>query len=491
MLHLFLFFFQSCMHFPYEAFLNGTGLTVKLFRIQWYTTAFNRATVKWANSYPKFFQCSFDMGVFVTLGILPILLVYHLCSLYAQAASGRALSADDSARNIDQHDNVRLEIMLPGVNLPLDEIGYYIAALGICSVVHEIGHAFAAVLEDVPVTGFGFHVLLALPVAYTELGSDQLNTLRTWRKLRVLCAGVWHNVLLAGICFSIFSMLPFLFAPFYTINESVIVTGIKRDSLVTGERGLAVNDIITSINDCPVQNVDRWYECLVTSIRKQPAYCIPSEYVREHDESGPVFHTNEGITECCDQRNLRNLCFEHITTESGSYGLIELPQFMCLNVRKTIEHSLRYCHRNENVCKDSFCIKPLMNNATTVLQIKRINRPDVMYIGHPSDVALSVRVSQYVPKTGLLRAGIADGITLLLKYMVVFSLGLGLVNAIPCFCFDGYHITNTVANQLLQKYIPERNKREVIGITLTTIGTLVFVIALCKSLWHSFVQYAY
>lgn len=131
-----------------------------------------------------------------------------------------------------------------------------------------------------------------------------------------------------------------------------------------------------------------------------------------------------------------------------------------------------------------------MNNATTVLQIKRLGRPDVMYIGHPSDVALSVRVSQYVPKTVLLTAGIADGISLLLKYMVVFSLGLGLVNAIPCFCFDGYHITNTVTNHLLLKYMPERNKRDVIGVTLTSIGTFVFVIALCRSLWHSFVQYS-
>lgn len=478
------------MHYPYEAFLKGTGLTVKPFRIQWYTTAFNRAAVKWASTYPKLFTCSFDIGVFVTLALLPILLFYHLTSLYQQVTADRLTNGESGGRTTNQHDGVQLQLMLPGINLPLDEIGYYIAALGICSVVHEIGHAFAAVLEDVPVTGFGFHILLALPVAYTELGSEQMSTLRTWRKLRVLCAGVWHNVVLAAICFIIFSMLPILFTPFYTTNQSVIVTGIKRDSLVTGERGLAINDVITSINDCPVLNVDRWYECLISSIRNQPAYCIPSEYVLNHDESVPVFHTNEGVTECCDQRNPRNMCFEYITSsESGSH-LIELPQFMCLNVRKTIEHSLNYCHRNEKLCQNN-CIKPMMNNMTTVLQIKRIGRPDVMYIGHPSDVALSIRISQYVPKTFIFRAGFADGISLLLKYMVVFSLGLGIVNAIPCFCFDGYHITNTVTNHVLQRAIPERNKREMIGITLTTIGTSVFVVALCRSLWHSFVQYVY
>lgn len=485
-----IFLFQSCMHYPYDAFLKGTGLTVKPFRLQWYTTAFNRTAVKWASSYPKLFSCSFDVGVFVTLALLPVILGWHLISLYMQSTAER-LSGVGAGRSSSRHDGVQLQLMLPGVNLPLDEIGYYIAALGICSVVHEIGHAFAAVLEDVPVTGFGFHVLLAMPVAYTELGSDQLNGLRTWRKLRVLCAGVWHNVVLAAICFAIFISLPILFTPFYSTNQSVIVTGIKRDSLVAGERGLVINDVITSINDCRVQNLDQWYECLIASIRNQPAYCIPSDYVLNHDESVPVYHTSEGVTECCDQRNQRNMCFEHITSDSGSYGLIELPQFMCLNVRKTIEHSFNYCHRSEKLCKDSFCIKPMMNNLTTVLQIKRDGRPDVMYIGHPSDVALSIRVSQYVPKIFFMRAGFADGISLLLKYMVVFSLGLGLVNAIPCFCFDGYHITNTVVNHMLQRTIPERNKREMIGVTLATVGTLVFIIALCRSLWHSFVQYAY
>lgn len=479
------------MHYPYDAFLKGTGLTVRPFRISWYTTAFNRTAVKWASGYPKLFTCSFDIGVFVTLALLPSIFIWHLVSLYIHASEERLAGGEAAGRSAARTEVVQLQLMLPGVNLPLNEIGYYITALGICSVVHEIGHAFAAVLEDVPVVGFGFHVLLALPIAYTELGSDQMNVLRTWRKLRVLCAGVWHNVVLAVVCYAAFSTLSILFTPFYTTNQSVIVTSITRDSLVAGDRGLAVSDVITSINDCPVQNMDRWYECLVASIRNQPAYCIPSDYVLNHDESVPVFHTSEGVTECCDQHNQRNMCFEYMTSESGSYGLIELPQFMCLNIRKTIEHSLNYCHRSEKLCLDSFCIKPMMNNLTTVLQIKRAGRPDVMYIGHPSDVALTVRVSQYVPKTFLLGAGFADGVSLLLKYMVVFSLGLGIVNAIPCFCFDGYHITSTVTNHLFQRAIPERNKREVIGVTITTIGTLIFVIALCRSLWHSFSQYAY
>lgn len=477
------------MHYPYEAFLNGTGLTLRPFRIQWYTTAFNRMPIKWANTYPKLFAGSFDIGVIMSIILLPLVFGWHLINLYMEAMQKTSLDPNN-ALSSSQSSGVELELMLPGINLPLDEIGYYVAALAICSVVHEIGHAFAAVLEDVPVIGFGFHVLLAFPIAYTELGTDQLNGLRTWRKLRVLCAGIWHNVILAAVCFALFSTLSTLFIPFYSVGESVIVTSMKHDSPLAGEKGLTVNNIITNINDCRVNNIHTWYACLVDTIKHPPAYCIPSEYVLDHDESVPVYHTNEGVTECCNQGNTKNMCFEYMTGE-GAYGLIELPQFMCLNVRNTIEHSLDYCHRHNGRCKDSFCIKPMMNNATTLMHIKRMDKRDVMFIGHPSDLALTIKVSEFVPKTFLLGATFADGVSLLLKYMIVFSLGLAIVNVIPCFCFDGYHITNTIINYLLQSFVPERKKRECIGIGVTTIGTLFFVIAFLRSLWHSFSQHAF
>lgn len=219
-------------------------------------------------------------------------------------------------------------------------------------------------------------------------------------------------------------------------------------------------------------------------------YCIPSEYVLDHDESVPVSHTNDGVIECCDRTNVKNLCFEYMN-EEGSYSLIELPQFMCLNMRKTIDHSMSYCHRTRGKCKDSYCIKPMMNNATTLMHIKRIDKPDVMYIGHPSDLAYTIKVSPFVPKTFLLNSNVADAILLILKYLVVFSLGLATLNVIPCFYFDGYHITSATINHLFQRLIPERNRRECITIAITSIGTLFLFITLSKSVWHSVLQYAF
>lgn len=475
---------QSCMHYPYEAFLTGTGLTVRPFRVQWYTTALNRLALKWANSYPRLFTRSFDVGVVASSLLLPLVIGWHFVALYRDAAAVGKPSADP-LRSQRAASQVELDVMLPGVNLPLDEIGFYITALAVCSIVHEVGHALAAVLEDVPLNGFGVQVFLAFPVAFTELATEQLNGLRPWRKLRVFCAGVWHNILLAILALAMWSII---FLPFYTVDSSVSVIAIKPDSPLSGDRGLAVGDVITHINECRVRDAHTWYGCLANTIRNPPSYCIPSSYVLEHDESVPVYHSNEGVTECCDRNNPKNLCFEYQVSEDN-HGLVELPQFMCLNIRKTIENAISYCHGpvyGHGDCVESFCIKPMMNNATTLMRIKRSNGNDVFFIGHPSDLAFTVKISGFVPKTILFSASIAEKMSLLLKYLVVFSLGLAVVNVIPCFYFDGYYITNTLTNLILSPFI-DRNNREFIAMILKCLGTGFFIIAITRSLWHSVV----
>lgn len=130
------------MHYPYEAFLNGTGLTIKPFRIQWYTTALNRITIKWAHTYPKLFTCSFDAGVFASICLLPLMLLWQMKPYILNAFSSHGLDTiasgdgmrtkpdgggggSSSSSNAGSGSGLEFELMLPGVNLPLDEISYY------------------------------------------------------------------------------------------------------------------------------------------------------------------------------------------------------------------------------------------------------------------------------------------------------------------------------------------------------------------------------
>lgn len=461
------------MHYPYDAFLRGTGLTVKFLRLNWFTTAFNRTIVKWGTAYPRLFSHSFDIGVYISVFLLPFAVFVVFISSIIDTNGG-------SVKLPENFEAPRLEIVLPGINLPTDEIGFYVAALLVCSVVHELGHAIAGVLEDVPVTGFGILVFFMLPVAYTGLSTDHINSLKMWKKLKVFCAGIWNNIILSAFAYILLLILPILMTPMFSLNSSVIVTDVMESSPIFGIKGLMPNDVITEINSCKVKNWDSWFDCLIETIKYQPAYCISADFVHQNEESIPIIHSNSGSIECCDSKNKANSCFEYMTDDSEN----ELPQHMCLNVRKTIEHSTDYCHKTVK-CPSGFCIKPLMNNATTIIHIKRGSTPDIIYMGQPGDISRTVKISEFVPKTNLLGPSFGDTIFLFLKYIVVFSSGLAVLNLMPCFGFDGQHILSTILNHFLAKIVPQKSKRELISLCFTVVGTILIFITFIKAIWTS------
>uniref|UniRef100_A0A182SZ79 Membrane-bound transcription factor site-2 protease n=1 Tax=Anopheles maculatus TaxID=74869 RepID=A0A182SZ79_9DIPT len=481
-------FFKSCMHYPYDAFLRGTGLTVKFLRLQWHTTALNRSIVKWSTKYPKILDCSFNAGVYLSLVLMPFAVVMIVISslqtnLHGQSAKVVTSSGTGGDSRTPGRRMVEIDLVVPGVNLPMNEIGYYIAALAINSVVHELGHGLAAVLEDVQIKGFGLHVLLIIPMAYTQLDLDQLNTLRLWKKLRVLCAGIWHNLVLGLFTYLLFISTPLLFSALYRTSDGVIVTSLKNNSPMAGSRGLEQGDIIKSINSCEIHHEESWFECLLHTIHSPPAYCVSTDFVHLNDESVPMSHKNDGLIECCGSENTASSCFEYMV--DANEDDVALPQHMCLNIRKTIENSFGYCQHNGQ-CSEGHCFKPSINNYTTIMQIRRESKPDVIYIGHPGDATRTVQVSRFVPKTGLFAPRFADSIQLLLKYVTVFAIGLAFINVMPCYGFDGQHIVNTLLSDgTIQQRIPQKNKRDMISLVVNVVGTLFVFILLIKVFWLS------
>lgn len=420
----------------------------------------------------------------MSIVLLPIIFVWHFVWTFLIRQS----AYQDAKAAAPPQSDVGLEIMIPGVNLPVNEIGYYICALGLCSVIHELGHALAAVLVDVPVTGFGVQLTLLFPVAFTEINTDRLNAAKLWHKLRVLTAGIWHNILLAGVCYLVFVSLFVIFLPIYSSNSGVIVIEVHQKSPVLGARGMSPGDIVKEINGCSVRNMDEWFSCLKRSIQQTPAYCISSDFILNHDETVPLFHTADGLIECCDPNVKKNVCFEKEVEEEEH--LLETPQHMCLDARTAIEHSSKFCHEDVSKCVDSFCIRPMLSNSTTIIQIHRQNTDqDMMYIGHPADISRTVFVSEFIPKTSIFPPQFADGVAQFLRYVIVFSLGLAFVNALPCYSFDGQHIVSTLVQHGLQNVIPERSKRDLIAVAITCLGTAIFLAGLLKIVYTTYFRY--
>lgn len=369
--------------------------------------------------------------------------------------------------------NVLVEPVIPGVNLPASELGYYCLALLVCSIFHELGHAIAAVHEDVHLISVGVNILFILPVAYVNLGTEKFNSLNPWRKLRITCAGVWHNVVLAVLAYVLFCCLPFVFSSLFYVNNGVFVSEMYKNSPLLGQRGLSKGDTIIQINDCNVLNETSWEQCLKDMNAVKPAFCVESELIHELDESVPLRHVSNGIYDCCSANKNAHLCFEYLENNDG---IMEIPPHVCLPVRSVLERSHQFCTNSVKNCLNNLhCIRPMLSNSTNLFKIKVVGKRDVVYIGLESDLLNTVEVSPYIPKYIFQSSVIPDVLTKLLKYLVVFSAGLALINILPCIFMDGQHIVNGLVHILLGTTLGSVHNINFTSLIISLCGTIILV----------------
>lgn len=477
------------MLLPYKNLLEFTGIDIKLFKISWQTTYFNRLIGKFGRKFSRLHKKSYSLGVCFTILLFPIAISLVISSLIPKSNKNDVGNTSATSEGVGN-----MEILLPGVNLPLQDVGYYVTALLICSVLHEAGHGIAAYLEDVTVLGFGLHLMLIVPIATTEIDTLQMRHLNVWKKLKIFSAGIWHNFLLAAFSYGLLLLIPMLLAPIYSTNNAVFITHINKNSPIRGgEKGLYIGDSITMINGCLVKSDDDFINCLQGTIENHPAYCVNEDFVRDNEESDQeIRHEKNGLISCCPQNEVSVNCFENLSHNDHHL------QYFCLNIRRTVEHSATYCHTNHECPEDTFCIKALLQNSSTILHIRRENRQtDFVYFGHPADIIRAVKVSNFVPKTKVFNPWLGDAIVMLLKYIIVFSSGLvsysdiilsiyklmnyhfqAIVNVIPCYGLDGQLLAESIIMNLPTSVISKKRKKLISSIVNLLGSFLLFTTVL-------------
>ncbi|XP_066994177.2 membrane-bound transcription factor site-2 protease isoform X2 [Anabrus simplex] len=462
-----------CALFFFDTLFKNTGFQIEVLRVRWFTTAFNRLVQKWGTWHPKLLQCWFTMGSWFSLGLLP------LATYLIIKASIDIWQTDSDGNGSKQTQAPVLEPMVPGINIPISDLGYYVITLITCSVVHEVGHAIAAVREDVHISGFGLVLVFFLPVAYVHLNTDQLQSLPPKRQLRILCAGIWHNVVLTVFAAVLLALLPLLFYPAYDSGSGVAVQNIQKGSPVMGPTGLQQGDRVIAVNQCEVLDSDSWYSCIVQAVKQQsPGYCISAELVKEHDESIPVRQLPGGAVECCGANSPDHLCFEYLETEEGT---LELPQHSCLPGRIVVETADLMCNAARDCTSGLHCLKPSLENGTKLVRIERLDAKLVLFLGHPAEIFHTVLISDYVPLYFILSSAIPEMVTRMCKYITIFSAGLAVINVIPCYFFDGQYIVRALTDFLLGKKIPRKSVRRAIAVFVTVFGSF-FLFLNCISI---------
>lgn len=76
--------------------------------------------------------------------------------------------------------------------------------------------------------GFGLYVFGVVPAAFVELPTEGFANLSARNRLKIVCAGVWHNFVLAAFCAAILFANPYILSPIYSPVDGVVVAKIDH-----------------------------------------------------------------------------------------------------------------------------------------------------------------------------------------------------------------------------------------------------------------------
>ncbi|KAI8875335.1 peptidase M50 [Backusella circina FSU 941] len=362
----------------------------------------------------------------------------------------------------EQNDQVFLP-MIPGVTLPMSHIGYYLLALAICGSFHEAGHAIASFSEGVPIQSAGMFILYLYPGAFVNIPDQLLQNLEPLRQLRIMCAGVWHNLIL--YLFSYISLsgglkLLLLLMGWQSLegdHRGVSVVHVRESSPLAMH--LPASSIIYQLDDFALNNnIIDWNSYLLDEDGQHTidtGFCVPSNY-------------EYAMRDCCEitqdfpfgqSENASISCFSHFPI-SFDEKRICLPTLKVLTLQE--EWDVGRCKRTEDCHRqEDMCVVPYTPMATG--QVVRIYVRYPSWIGNEDereqvfvfegelvDIWESVKVSILTPRYWFLPSSLPHILELLLRYISSFTLALALLNILPAFKLDGEFALEQLLTMILQ-----------------------------------------
>ncbi|KAJ3011370.1 Membrane-bound transcription factor site-2 protease, partial [Thoreauomyces humboldtii] len=250
---------------------SASSFTHSFGQIHYETSLLNPVFRSLGARFARFWRPWFAVGAVVgttclviAVGVLAKSLGDVISLSVGGSLAGKEIHSEDGPQSVDFRANSTLMLstggslgqavggngfvsLIPGVNLPLSLMPYYLTALLVCGVFHELGHALAAVIHRVPVQSSGIFLAVIYPGAFVSLHESTLSLLAPVHRLHIICAGVFHNGVLAILALVALYASPVLLSPGYEVlTNSVAVLGVSQESPLFGH--LAVRTRVASIN---------------------------------------------------------------------------------------------------------------------------------------------------------------------------------------------------------------------------------------------------
>ncbi|KAH6579668.1 hypothetical protein BASA61_010100 [Batrachochytrium salamandrivorans] len=337
--------------------------------------------------------------------------------------------------------------LIPGINLDMVGFLYFSATVMVSAVFHELGHALCASSFRVPVISTGLFLFIAWPGAFVELHSAVLAHRTSFDRLRIACAGIWHNIVLATVAYAALVHLPSFLWLFYnscsTTQAGVLVVSVEAFAMGDLGKALRAGDVITAIDGIDVVDGMSGWKSAFSTIA-DPSY-LASDL--SFGRCVPGVHLNAVPRSACCSQNTEALCLWNIEAFEHE-GL--LPR-RCAPLEASF-FDLPRCANAHDCSYGDICMAPKMamtGDRILKLTVRSLGSDGalddtngdriVTFSGDPMDIFYHVLVSEHIPRwsRNILFIWIPIIIETFLRYVVSLNGALAVLNSVPAFNLDG------------------------------------------------------
>ncbi|WP_371801942.1 site-2 protease family protein [Candidatus Lokiarchaeum ossiferum] len=207
---------------------------------------FNKLFKKIAQKNRKLWRAWWNIGVIVSFLLMCYALYFFVSNFFHLI--------------IDPQPENAIMPLIPGVTISLPQFQVLILPILLTMTVHEFSHAIAAENDDVNVKSAGIMgaglFFIILYGAFVEVDEFQLysRTFSSKTRLRVAAAGVWTNVVWAGLAFLLISSFPQIMNLSYESASFQVTAVVPAQMGGFNEENLEVGDIVYKINGTTVDS---------------------------------------------------------------------------------------------------------------------------------------------------------------------------------------------------------------------------------------------